>query len=198
MPALREASIIGLRRCKGVGLVLKARDENGGGLLNAIVGSLIMTVLAILFGTPIGILAGTYMAEYGRHTRLTQLVRFINDILLSAPSIVVSLFIYEIMVRPMGHFSGISGAVVLAVRACFSISLTGSNCCESTGRLVTRSMRCPWRMRAGLRRGRIAGSRSILPDPFFETVLIITMLACYRLSAPSPTSTRSRATIAAT
>ena len=86
-----------------------------GGLLNAIVGSLIMTGLAILIGTPIGILAGTYMAEYGRHDKLTVVVRFINDILLSAPSIVVGLFIYEIMVRPMGHFSGVSGAVVLAV-----------------------------------------------------------------------------------
>jgi phosphate transport system permease protein len=86
-----------------------------GGLLNAIVGSLIMTGLALLIGAPIGILAGTYMAEYGRHGRLTSLVRFINDILLSAPSIVVGLFIYEVMVRPMGHFSGISGAVVLGV-----------------------------------------------------------------------------------
>jgi len=86
-----------------------------GGLLNAIVGSLFATVLAVLFGTPIGLLAGTYMAEYGRHARLTFVVRFINDILLSAPSIVVGLFIYEIMVRPMGHFSGISGAVALAV-----------------------------------------------------------------------------------
>ncbi len=86
-----------------------------GGLLNAIVGSLIMTALAILIGAPIGILAGTYMAEYGRHSHLTSLVRFINDILLSAPSIVVGLFIYEVMVRPMGHFSGIAGAVVLGV-----------------------------------------------------------------------------------
>jgi phosphate transport system permease protein len=86
-----------------------------GGLLNAIVGSLIMTALALVIGTPIGILAGTYMAEYGRHDRLTSLVRFINDILLSAPSIVVGLFIYELMVRPMGHFSGIAGAVVLGV-----------------------------------------------------------------------------------
>ena len=86
-----------------------------GGLLNAIVGSLIMTALALLIGAPIGVLAGTYMAEYGRHGRLTTLVRFINDILLSAPSIVVGLFIYEVMVRPMGHFSGIAGAVVLAV-----------------------------------------------------------------------------------
>jgi phosphate transport system permease protein len=86
-----------------------------GGLLNAIVGSLIATYIAVLIGTPIGILAGTYMAEYGRHDRLTSVVRFINDILLSAPSIVVGLFIYEVMVRPMGHFSGIAGAIALAV-----------------------------------------------------------------------------------
>jgi phosphate transport system permease protein len=86
-----------------------------GGLLNAIVGSLIMTGLALLIGAPIGILAGTYMAEYGRHSHLTSVVRFINDILLSAPSIVVGLFIYFVMVRPMGHFSGIAGAVVLSV-----------------------------------------------------------------------------------
>src|SRR5215470_14224382 len=82
-----------------------------GGLLNAIVGSLIMTVLAVAIGTPVGILAGTYMAEYGRHDRLTSVVRFINDILLSAPSIVVGLFIYEVMVAPMGHFSGLAGGV---------------------------------------------------------------------------------------
>src|SRR6266571_8834872 len=79
-----------------------------GGLLNPIIGSLILTVLAVLIGTPIGMLAGTYMAEYGRYDRLTSIVRFINDILLSAPSIVVGLFIYEIMVAPMGHFSGLS------------------------------------------------------------------------------------------
>jgi phosphate transport system permease protein len=86
-----------------------------GGLLNPIVGSLIMTVLAILIGTPIGVLAGTYMAEYGRYARLTFIVRFINDILLSAPSIIVGLFIYEILVVPMGHFSGFAGAIALAV-----------------------------------------------------------------------------------
>jgi len=86
-----------------------------GGLLNPIVGSLILTVLAVVIGTPIGMLAGTYMAEYGRHDRLTSVVRFINDILLSAPSIVVGLFIYEVMVAPMGHFSGLAGAVALAV-----------------------------------------------------------------------------------
>jgi len=88
---------------------------SAGGLLNPIVGSLMLTVLAIVIGTPIGILAGTYMAEYGRYDVLTSVVRFINDILLSAPSIVVGLFIYEIMVAPMGHFSGLAGGVALAV-----------------------------------------------------------------------------------
>ncbi|MCB1411552.1 MAG: phosphate ABC transporter permease PstA [Xanthobacteraceae bacterium] len=88
---------------------------SAGGLLNAIVGSLVMTVIAILIGTPVGMLAGTYMAEYGRHAKISSVVRFINDILLSAPSIVVGLFIYEVMVVPMGHFSGIAGAVALAV-----------------------------------------------------------------------------------
>jgi phosphate transport system permease protein len=88
---------------------------SAGGLLNPIAGSLIITVLAVAIGTPIGILAGTYMAEYGRYDRLTMVVRFINDILLSAPSIVVGLFIYEVMVAPMGYFSGIAGAVALAV-----------------------------------------------------------------------------------
>ena len=86
-----------------------------GGLLNPIIGSIILTVLAVAIGTPIGILAGTYMAEYGRHDRLSSVVRFINDILLSAPSIVVGLFIYEVMVAPMGHFSGLAGGVALAV-----------------------------------------------------------------------------------
>jgi phosphate transport system permease protein len=88
---------------------------SSGGLLNAIFGSLILTLLAVAIGTPIGMLAGTYMAEYGRYEKLTMVVRFINDILLSAPSIVVGLFIYEVMVAPMGHFSGIAGAVALAV-----------------------------------------------------------------------------------
>ena len=86
-----------------------------GGLLNPIMGSLVLTALAVLIGTPIGILAGTYMAEYGRYAHVTKYVRFINDILLSAPSIVIGLFIYEVMVAPMGHFSGYAGAVALAV-----------------------------------------------------------------------------------
>jgi phosphate transport system permease protein len=88
---------------------------SAGGLLNPIIGSLVMTILAVVIGTPIGMLAGTYMAEYGRYDKLSSVVRFINDILLSAPSIVIGLFVYEIMVAQMGHFSGWAGAVSLAV-----------------------------------------------------------------------------------
>jgi phosphate transport system permease protein len=86
-----------------------------GGLLNAISGSLVMTTLGVLIGTPLGVLAGTYMAEYGRYSRLTFVIRFINDILLSAPSIVIGLFVYEVMVTRMGHFSALAGAVSLAI-----------------------------------------------------------------------------------
>ncbi|MGZ5805203.1 MAG: phosphate ABC transporter permease PstA, partial [Xanthobacteraceae bacterium] len=86
-----------------------------GGLLNPIIGSLMMTVLGVAIGTPIGILAGTYMAEYGRYAHITKVVRFINDILLSAPSIIIGLFIYEVIVAPMGHFSGLAGSAALAV-----------------------------------------------------------------------------------
>ncbi len=86
-----------------------------GGLSNAIVGSLIMTIGAVVIGTPIGIYAGTYLAEYARYGRLSFVVRFVNDILLSAPSIVLGLFIYELVVRPMGHFSAIAGTLALAV-----------------------------------------------------------------------------------
>jgi phosphate transport system permease protein len=107
---------------KGVGgLSLAVFTENTpppgsqGGLLNAIVGSLIMTGIGVAVGTPIGILAGTYMAEYGKHGKLASIVRFINDILLSAPSIVVGLFVYEVVVIHMGHFSGIAGAIALAI-----------------------------------------------------------------------------------
>jgi phosphate transport system permease protein len=85
-----------------------------GGLLNAFAGSLVMCGLAVLIGTPIGIGAGTYLSEYARHTRLGFTIRFVNDILLSAPSIVIGLFIYELMVRPMGHFSAWAGAVALS------------------------------------------------------------------------------------
>jgi phosphate transport system permease protein len=86
-----------------------------GGLANAIVGSLIMTVIGVGIGAPLGIMAGTYMAEYGRYDRLTSVVRFINDILLSAPSIIIGLFIYGAVVIPMGGFSALAGALALAV-----------------------------------------------------------------------------------
>jgi phosphate transport system permease protein len=88
-----------------------------GGLLNAIFGSVILTIGATLLSAPIGMLAGTYLAEYGKKSPLAETVRFINDILLSAPSIVVGLFIYEVLVVPMGHFSAWAGIVVLAVIA---------------------------------------------------------------------------------
>jgi len=88
---------------------------NGGGLMNAIFGSIAMTLIATLIGTPTGILAGTFLAEYSRGGRFGEAVRFINDILLSAPSIIVGLFVYEIMVVPMGHFSAWAGAVALAI-----------------------------------------------------------------------------------
>jgi phosphate transport system permease protein len=88
-----------------------------GGLLNAIYGSAIMTLLGILIGSPIGVLAGTYLAEYGRKSALSVSIRFINDVLLSAPSIIIGLFVYEIVVVRMGHFSAIAGALSLAVLA---------------------------------------------------------------------------------
>ena len=92
-------------------------NAQGGGLLNAIVGSLILTFLGIGVGAPIGILAGTYMAEYGRFSKITSVIRFINDILLSAPSIIIGLFVYGAVVVPMGGFSGLAGALALAVIA---------------------------------------------------------------------------------
>jgi phosphate transport system permease protein len=88
-----------------------------GGLLNALYGSGVMTLLGILIGSPIGVLAGTYLAEYGRSSRLSTAIRFINDVLLSAPSIIIGLFVYEVVVVRMGHFSAIAGALALAVLA---------------------------------------------------------------------------------
>ena len=114
--------ILGVLLWKGVGgLSLAVFTQmtpppgSSGGLLNPIMGSLLMTAIAVAIGTPLGILAGTYMAEYGRYDKLSLIVRFINDILLSAPSIVIGLFVYEVMVAPMGHFSGWAGAIALAV-----------------------------------------------------------------------------------
>ena len=90
---------------------------SAGGLLNAIYGSLIMTAIGIAIGTPIGIMAGTYLAEYGANSRLSDVIRFVNDVLLSAPSIIIGLFVYEAVVVRMGHFSAIAGAFALAVIA---------------------------------------------------------------------------------
>jgi phosphate transport system permease protein len=86
-----------------------------GGLANAIVGSLILTVAGVAMGTPAGVLAGTYLAEYGRGSRLAAIVRFVNDILLSAPSIIIGVFVYALIVLRAGHFSGWAGAVALAL-----------------------------------------------------------------------------------
>lgn len=88
---------------------------NSGGLLNAIFGSLMMTVIGTLIGTPIGILAGTYLAEFGQRGWLAPVTRFINDILLSAPSIVIGLFVYEVYVVHVKHFSGWAGTLALAI-----------------------------------------------------------------------------------
>jgi phosphate transport system permease protein len=89
----------------------------GGGLINAIFGSAVMTLLGIVIGAPIGILAGTYLAEYGRTSRISSVIRFINDVLLSAPSIIVGLFVYELLVIRMGHFSALAGGVALSILA---------------------------------------------------------------------------------
>lgn len=89
--------------------------KNEGGLANAIVGSLLMTAIGVSIGTPLGLLAGTWLAEYGRHDRLADVIRFINDILLSAPSIIIGLFVYELIVIPTGRFSAIAGALALAI-----------------------------------------------------------------------------------
>jgi phosphate transport system permease protein len=88
---------------------------SAGGLANAIAGSVVMSVVAVVIGTPIGIMAGTYLAEYGRNGRLGGVVRFVNDILLSAPSILIGLFIYELIVLKMGHFSALAGMAALSV-----------------------------------------------------------------------------------
>ncbi len=86
-----------------------------GGLANAFFGSAAMSLVAILIGTPIGVAAGTYLAEYARRRALGETIRFVNDILLSAPSIVLGLFVYTLAVRPIGHFSGLAGALALAL-----------------------------------------------------------------------------------
>jgi phosphate transport system permease protein len=105
----------------GLSVSLLTADQpapgSAGGLRNAIVGSLVMCSIGMVIALAVGILAGTWLAEYGTGTRLGQLVRFLNDVLLSAPSILVGLFVYELMVRPFHSFSGYAGAVALALIA---------------------------------------------------------------------------------
>ncbi len=108
-----------------------------GGLANAIVGSLMLSVVGIAVGAPIGILAGTYLAEFGNHSRLTPIIRFINDILLSAPSIILGVFVYEAVVVTSGHFSGWAGSLALALIALPVIIRTT----EDMMRLVPDTMR---------------------------------------------------------
>lgn len=109
----------------------------GGGIANAIVGSLILTALGIIVATPIGVLAGTYLAEYGKTSKLAQVIRFVNDILLAAPSILIGLFVYTLMVPPMGGYSGWAGGVALAIIAIPVIVRTT----EDMLRLVPGSLR---------------------------------------------------------
>ncbi len=109
----------------------------GGGLLNAIVGSIVLTFLGIAIATPIGVMAGTYLAEYGKGSKLADLVRFINDILLSAPSILIGLFVYVILVMPFRGYSGWAGSIALAIIALPVIVRTT----EDMLRLVPNSLR---------------------------------------------------------
>jgi phosphate transport system permease protein len=88
---------------------------DGFGLRNAFVGSLILVGVAMAIGIPVGLMAGTWLAEYGRKSRVANVIRFVNDIMLSAPSIEIGLFVYAILVAPMGHFSGLSGGVALSI-----------------------------------------------------------------------------------
>ena len=101
----------------GVFTAMTPPPGGSGGLLNAIYGSVVMTLIGILIGGPVGMLAGTYLAEYGRTERISTVIRFVNDVLLSAPSIIIGLFVYELLVIRMGHFSAIAGAVALAIIA---------------------------------------------------------------------------------
>ncbi|MFT3779681.1 MAG: phosphate ABC transporter permease PstA [Ottowia sp.] len=114
-----------------------APGSEGGGLRNAIVGSLMMLGLTVLVSTPIGILAGIYLAEYGDEGRTAELTRFVTDIMLSAPSIVLGLFVYAVLVAPMGHFSGFAGSVALSLIAIPVVMRTTENML----RLVPGSLR---------------------------------------------------------
>jgi phosphate transport system permease protein len=120
-------------------LFFKATPPPGsnGGLANAIVGSLMLTIVGVLIGTPMGVLAGTYLSEYARYSKLATLIRFVNDILLSAPSIILGVFVYEIVVVSTGHFSGWAGSLALSLIALPIVVRTT----EDMLRLVPNSVR---------------------------------------------------------
>jgi phosphate transport system permease protein len=116
------ASILATLLWRGVGALnltvfttVTRPPGSGGGLLNAIIGSLIQTAAGTAIGTPIGLLVGTYLSEYARDSTLGSVVRFVSDVLLSAPSILIGLFVYAILVDPFGGFSGFAGCIALAV-----------------------------------------------------------------------------------
>lgn len=137
--------ILGMLIVKGLGglsastftQITPGPGTEGGGLANAIVGSLVLTLLGIVVATPIGVLAGTYLAEYGKASKLADLIRFINDILLSAPSILIGLFVYVVMVEPFRGYSGWAGGVALGIIAIPVIVRTT----EDMLRLVPGSLR---------------------------------------------------------
>jgi phosphate transport system permease protein len=137
--------ILGMLIVKGLGglsastftHITPGPGTEGGGLANAIVGSIVLTFLGIAVATPIGVLAGTYLAEYGKASKLADLIRFINDILLSAPSILIGLFVYVILVEPFRGYSGWAGGVALGIIAIPVIVRTT----EDMLRLVPGSLR---------------------------------------------------------
>ena len=121
-----------------------------GGLLNAILGSAMMALVGTLIGTPIGVLAGTYLAEYGRRGWLAPATRFLNDVLLSAPSIIIGLFIYAVYVAQVGHYSGWAGGLALAILVIPVVVRTTDNMLllvPNSLREATAALGCPkWRM----------------------------------------------------
>ncbi len=114
-----------------------APGSEGGGLMNAIVGSLMMVGAATLISTPVGIFAGIYLAEYGQESKFAQLTRFVTDIMLSAPSIVIGLFVYAVVVANVRHFSGWAGSIAIALIAIPVVVRTTDNMLQ----LVPNSLR---------------------------------------------------------
>lgn len=146
-----------------------------GGLLNAFYGSAVMIVLGLVIGAPLGVAAGTYLAEHGRYTRLASVVSFVNDILLSAPSIVIGLFVYELVVRTAGHFSGYAGALALAMILLPIVVRTT----EESLRLVPDQMREAG-FALGLPRWRV--TRQILYKAAMSAILTGVLLGVARIS----------------